>query len=149
MLDQLQGTFDQILSRHVFGVRKGFRCENVLMKFVEDCKAALDERKVCDALLTDLSKPFDCLPYRLLISTLKAYGMNEESCRLIVSYFSDWRQLVKIGNRKSSWDCVSKGVPQGVFFQYLYSAFIRDPKRFYLNYMTRLRAIVKLYTRYD
>ncbi len=33
--------------------------------------------------------------------------------------------------------------------QYLYSAFIRDPKRFYLNYMTRLRTIVKLYTRYD
>ncbi len=83
------------------------------MKFVEDCKAALDERKVCGALLTDLSKAFDCLPYRLLRSKLKAYGMNEESCRLIVSCFSDRRQLVKIGNRKSSWDCVSKGVLQG------------------------------------
>ncbi len=62
MLDQLLRTFDQILSQHVSGFRKGFGCQNVLMKFVEDCKAALDERKVCGALLTDLSKSFDCLP---------------------------------------------------------------------------------------
>ncbi len=46
------------------------------MKFVEDCKAALDERKVCGALLTDVLKECDCLPYRLLIS--KLIGMNEE-----------------------------------------------------------------------
>ncbi len=78
---------------------KALDVKNVLMKFVEDCKAALDERKVCGAFLTDLSKAFDCLPYRLLISKLKAYGMNKELCRLIVSYlllivsyFSDLRQ---------------------------------------------------------
>ncbi len=35
------------------------------------------------------------------------------------------------------------------YFQYLYSAFIKHPKHFYLNYMTRLRAIVKLHTKYD
>ncbi len=80
MLDQLQRTCDQILSRHVHvsGFRKGFACQNVLLKFAQDCKAALDERKVCGALLTVLTKAFhcDCLPYRLLISKLKAYGMN-------------------------------------------------------------------------
>ncbi len=54
MLDQVQMTFDQILFRHVSGFRKAFGCQNVLMKFVQDCK--LDEREVCDALLDDLPK---------------------------------------------------------------------------------------------
>ncbi len=126
MLDQLQRTFDQILSRNVSGFRKGFGCQIVLMNFVEDCKAPLDERKVCGALLTDLSKASVRLHYRLLIRKLKDYGMNEESCRLIVSYFSDRRQLVKVGN-KSSRDCVSKGVHQGsILGPFMFNIFIND-----------------------
>ena len=81
MLDQLPRAFEHILSQHVSGFRKGFWCQNALMKCVEDCTA-----EVCGALLTDLSKAFDCLPHGLLISKLKAYGMNEKSYRLIVSY---------------------------------------------------------------
>ncbi len=33
------------------------------MNFVEDCKAALDDKMVDGAILTDLSIAFDCLPY--------------------------------------------------------------------------------------
>ena len=36
------------------------------------------------------------------------------------------------------------------YFRYLYySAFIGESMRFYLNYMIRLRAAVKLHTKYD
>ena len=48
-----------------------------------------------------------------------------------------------------SWNPLDVSLECAFIFQYLYSAFLRDPKRFYLNYMTRLTAIVKLYTRYD
>ncbi len=75
------------------------------MTFVEDCKAAVDDKKVYGAILKDLSKAFDCLPYRLLISKLRAYGLTAKWCMLIVRYFSDRRQLVKIGNHKDSILC--------------------------------------------
>ncbi len=67
MLDQLQTGFNPILSQHVSGFRKGFECQNLLMKFVEDCKAVLDERKVCGAVLADLSKAFDIVHRRHIL----------------------------------------------------------------------------------
>ena len=38
------------------------------------------------ALLTDLSKAFDCLPHELLIAKLDAYGFDKNSLKVIHSY---------------------------------------------------------------
>ncbi len=55
--DQLVKAFDEILSHNMSGFRRGYGCESVLMKFVEDCKAALDDKVVHGAILTDYQKP--------------------------------------------------------------------------------------------
>ena len=65
------------------------------------------------AVLRDLSKAFDCLPHRLLIAKLKAYGVCSDSCMLMASYFQGRRQRVRIGNYKSEWMELDKGCPQG------------------------------------
>ena len=65
------------------------------------------------ALLTDLSKAFDCLPYRLLICKLRAYGLSVNACELLKSYFCERKQRVKLGDKYSDWLGLSKGVPQG------------------------------------
>ena len=59
MKDQLVKAVDGILSHNMSGLRKGYRCESIVRKFVEDCKAALDDKMVYGAILTDLSKAFD------------------------------------------------------------------------------------------
>ncbi len=59
------------------------------MKFVDTCKVALDKDQDYGAVLTDLSKAFDCLPYRLTVSKLHAYGVDDKACMLIASYFSN------------------------------------------------------------
>ena len=43
---------------------------------VEKWKNAVDKGKVFGALLTDLSKAFDCLPHELIIAKLNACGFN-------------------------------------------------------------------------
>ena len=62
------------------------------------------------AILSDLSKAFDCLPRDLIIAKLRACGV---SCRLMASYLSNKTQRVKIWNAVSSWAEIIKGVPQG------------------------------------
>jgi hypothetical protein len=67
------------------------------------CQNNLDGGQVCGALTTGLSNAFDCLPHRLLIIKLKAYGMYEKSCMMIASYFQGWKQRVKVSNETSNW----------------------------------------------
>ncbi len=55
------------------------------------------------ALLMDLSKAFDCVPYGLLIAKMHAYGLSTNACKFMSSYLSDRYQRVKISNVKRSW----------------------------------------------
>ena len=43
-------------------------------------------------------KAFDCLPQRLLLAKLKAYGLSEDSVLLMESYLSDRFQRGKVGD---------------------------------------------------
>ena len=63
--------------------------------------------------MTDLSKAFDRLPYRLLICKLRAYGLRVNACELLKSYFCERKQRAKLRDKYSEWLRLSKGVPQG------------------------------------
>ena len=52
--------FDDIFSQYLSGYRASYGCQDVLLHFINICKKALDDCNVCMALLTDLSKAFDC-----------------------------------------------------------------------------------------
>ena len=58
-------------------------------------KISRDNKQFCAAILTDLSKAFDCIPYDLLIAKLNAYGFDQEALKLIHSYLCDSSQKLK------------------------------------------------------
>ena len=74
---------------------------------------SVDHGKAFGALLTDLSKAFDCLPHSLFIAKIKAYGFDNNSFNLVNDYLSHRFQRTKIGNEYSSWKEIISGVPQG------------------------------------
>ena len=47
-----------------------------------------------DALMTDVSKAFDCLHHELLIAKLDAQGFDIKSVKLIQQYLSNRKQRV-------------------------------------------------------
>ena len=48
-------------------------------------KEAVDNKKTFGALLTDMSKVFDCLSYDLLLAKLNTYGFSLSALRLMKS----------------------------------------------------------------
>ena len=110
---QLYMYFDQILSCLNAAFRKRYNCQHVLKKLIENCRQALYDRQNIGLMLMDLSKAFDCLPHRLLLSKLYNYGASLDACQLICSYLKNRAQRVKIGSWRNEWLVINKGVPQG------------------------------------
>ena len=70
--DQIQLFFDSLLPKYQCGIRRGYNAQRCLIILTEKWKKSVDNVGAFDALLTDLSKAFDCLPHELLIGKLDA-----------------------------------------------------------------------------
>ena len=97
MYNQILAYIDKFLSPYLFGFRKGHSTEQFLIIMLEAWKKALDEKKNAGAILTDLSKAFDCLSHDLLTAKLRAYGFDHDALIFIYSYLKERRQRTKIG----------------------------------------------------
>ena len=82
---------------------------------------ARDKNKVCAAVLTDLSKAFDCLKHDLLIGKLHPFGFNFKFLRN--AYFSNRVPAAKVSKTFCSellW-FPSRLSIKSVVFQYKYN----------------------------
>ncbi len=113
MYSQIIKYIDNHLSPFLFGFRKGHSTEACLNVMLEQWKKALDDKKYVGAILTDLSKAFDCLNHELLIAKLEAYGFERKALSYIFDYLSNRNQRTKVNSSYSSWREIKYGVPQG------------------------------------
>ena len=124
---QISEYFETVLSKFQCGFRKGYSTQDCLLATAENCKKALDQGNEYGALLTDLSKAFDCLPHDLIVAKLHAYGFSIDSLKLINSYLTERKQRVKINDQFSSWLDIVVSVPQGcILGPLLFNIFLCD-----------------------
>ena len=113
MYDRMYKYFDQIFPKFQCGFRKRFGTQNCLLYMIENWKEFLDEGNHYGALLTDLSKAFDCIMYDLLIAKLQAFGFDNDSLNFICNYLVGREQRVKINLSFSTWSKIENDLPQG------------------------------------
>ena len=122
--------FNHILSKWQCGFRKGFSTQHCLLVMTEKWRKCLDKGGISGAILTDLSKAFDCILHDLLIAKLAAYGFDYQSLRITESFLSNRQQRTKINNAFSRYSEIIYGVPEGsvlgplLFNIYIYDIFV-------------------------
>ena len=105
--------FEEIISKYQCGFRKGHSAQHALISLLEKWRYNVDQGRMFGALLTDLSKAFDCLPHDIIIAKLNAYGFDMKALNFIYDYLRNRKQRTKIDNAYSSWQNILYGVPQG------------------------------------
>ena len=87
----------------------------------------VDNGNVFGALLTYLSKVFDCLPHDLIMAKLNSYGFNLTALNLIFNYLTKRKQRTKINHSYSAWEDILFRVPQGsILGPILFNIFLSD-----------------------
>ena len=80
---------------------------------IETMKICVDKKGTAGALITDISKAFDCLSHELLIAKLNSYGFSYDSLSLILNYLTNRKQRTRIDTPLINWRQIKVGVPQG------------------------------------
>ena len=112
MSSQVANYIDCMFNPCISAYRKNHSCETTLLALTENWKQALDSNQYIGQ--TNMSKAFDSLHPSLIINKLKAYSVEQLS--LMRSYFTNWRNRVKLNGIVSSWKDVNRGCPQGSSF---------------------------------
>ena len=73
----------------------------------------MEKDKLCAALLTDLSKAFDCIVHDYLIAKLEAYDFSYEALKVMQNYLTDRKHRNKVNDSFNDFIDLLLGVPQG------------------------------------
>ena len=111
--DKLLNHVNHILSDFVSAYRSKYSSDYMILRLIEEWKEKLDKGFFAGAVLMDLFKAFDCMPYDLLIAKLNAYGFDRKSLVFFYSYLKRRKQYINLNNIQSTFKARLSGVPQG------------------------------------
>ena len=79
LYNEFSSYFEDVFSDDHFGFCKGISAQQCLITLIETWKKYLGNNESFGALLTDLSKNFDCVNHKLLIAKLHDDGLDNSS----------------------------------------------------------------------
>ena len=86
MFKQITTYVSNLLSPYLCGFRKGCNAQLVLLRLKNKMNKWLDKKECVGLFMMDLSKAFDCIPHKLMIAKLHAYGFDRKSVKLVYGY---------------------------------------------------------------
>ena len=86
LFTQLNGCMQ---NKYLTDFRKNHNMQNSLLKMIKSWKVKLNNRSKVGVIIMDLSKAFDSLNHELLLTKLKAYGLDSNSLAFMKSYLTN------------------------------------------------------------
>ena len=137
------GSFDQLyfyltqnnlFCKSQYGFRKQHSTQHAVLEAVDRISTDMDIGNTPMAIYLDLSKAFDTLYNKILLSKLRYYGVEQSSLEWFNNYLSERSYYVEIGQCDSRTVPISIGVPQGsILGPLLFSIYILMIFRIALN----------------
>ena len=95
------------------GFRPQHTTQDVLDSMVDDWRKALDDNKLVGAVMVKLSRAFDMVNHSILLRKMNSYGVRGKELKWFQDYLTGRGQRVCVGDEKSEWANIRRGVPQG------------------------------------
>lgn len=102
-----------VLNNEQYGFRPDHSTELALADAVNNIYNSLDKNNTCVGVFLDLSKAFDTIDHKILLSKLFFYGIRGTTLNWLDSYLSNRYQYTLYKNSKSELAKIACGVPQG------------------------------------
>ena len=106
-------TSNGLLYESQYGFRKLHSTELAALEFTDRISQEMDAKKIPFSISLDLSKAFDTLDHKVLLTKLHYYGIRDIALNWFRSYLTKRTQYVDCNGVSSSIREIETGVPQG------------------------------------
>jgi len=111
----------KILANEQYEFRSGLSTDNASFTSIQEVLSATNNKHTVGGIFCDLSKAFDCVNHKILLSKLEHYGIWGTFGALIKTYLMERYQRVALKDKTnmgnySNWELVKNGVSQSSIF---------------------------------